>query len=284
MNFSRIRAAAALASCILLPSIVQAQNANGGLGNSGYGIFGNGNNLAGIYSGAANNNNFNRNYNYNPSQIGNFTQGAYTGSYVQPLGLFGVGANGSNNNSSLNLNLGRYGNGTINLNVGLRNFNQNVTTGNWATNYKQAERLGEERERTLLGNDDGNQDLIPWALGYKEAMFEGEKKARIRAGEEGEPEFRDWATSYKDQELKGEATAERDKSKSKQRAATVRQARELKDLEAELSADPNKQVAQPSLASGLQGYHGPGYPSQIKSYTHFYPNGNAGNSFTSNRR
>jgi hypothetical protein len=284
MNYSRIRAAAALASCILLPSIVQAQNANGGLGNSGYGIFGNGNNLAGIYSGSANNNNFSRNFTYNPSQIGNYTQGAYTGSYVQPLGLYGLGANGNGNNLNLNLNLGRFGSGSINSYAGLRQFNQNSVNGDWATNYKQAERLGEEHERTLLGNGDDNfQNLIPWALGYKEAMFEGEKKARIRAGEEGEPEFRDWATSYKDQELKGEATAEKDRSKSKQRAATLRQARELKDLEAELSADPNKQVAQPSLALGLQGYHGPGYPSQIKSYTHFYPNG-TGNSFSGNRR
>ena len=51
--------------------------------------------------------------------------------------------------------------------------------------------------------------------------------------------------------------------------------KELKDLEAELLADPNKQVSPPSLASGLQSYHGPGLASQFKSYTHYYPQGNA---------
>jgi hypothetical protein len=288
MKYSRLIAAAALAGCMLLPSAVQAQtnpNPNGGLGNGGYGIFGNGSNMAGVYSGAANNSYFGRNYNYNPSQIGNFVQSAYTGSYIQPLGLYGLGANGSGSNLSPYLNLLRPGNAAVNYYSGVRpQAHQNNVNGDWATNYKYAERMGEEQLRALQGYDNNNYNNVDWALGYKEAMFEGEKEARRRAGENPEPEYRDWATSYKDQELAGEAKMDRDRSKSRQRAANLRQAKELKELEGELSADPNKQVSPPSLASGLQSYHGPGYPSQFKSYTHYYPNANAAGRFGYNNR
>lgn len=71
--------------------------------------------------------------------------------------------------------------------------------------------------------------------------------------------------------------------KSKQRAANLRQAKELKELEADLSAggpaDQSKYVAPPSLAAGLQTYHGKGTASQFRSATHYYPptfNGRSG--------
>lgn len=275
MNHSRIILAAALAGCMLVPSAARAQvNANR-LGNSGYGIFGDGSNINGSYNGSAHSN-FNRNYAYNQSQIGNYATQAYSGSYIQPLGRFGVGANGTGGNSVISpyLNLLHSGNTAVNYYGVVRpQIRQEGINGDWATNFKQAERIGEEELRARQGLDNNNQSYIDWSLGYKQAEIEGEKEARRRAGENPEPEFRDWATSYKDQELQGEAKAEKDRAKSKQRAASLRQAKALKELEGELagSGDPNRAVAPPSLASGLQSYHGPGYPSQFKSMTHYYP-------------
>ncbi len=276
MNYTRLLTAAALVSCIVLPSAARAQSQYNPIGG-GYGIFGTGSNLAGVYTGP-NTSNFGRNYNYTPSQIGNFVQAAYTGSNVQPLGLFGLGANGAGGNSSIlspYLNLLRPGSAAVNYYSGVRPaLRQNAINGDWATNFKQAEKIGEEELRARQGLENALVN-VDWSQGYKQAEQEGEKEARRRAGENPEPEFRDWATSYKDQEIQGEAKAEKDRMKSKQRAANLRQAKELKELEAELSAggpaDQSKVIAPPSLAAGLQSYHGPGYASQFRSMTHFYP-------------
>lgn len=238
MNFIRLMAAAALVSCIVLPSAARAQVRTNTAFGGGYGIFGGGSNLAGVYTGVPSTG-FQRNYSYTQSQVGNFTQSAYTGSNIQPLGLYGLGANGAGGNSSIlspYLNLLRPGSAALNYYSGVRPaLRQNAINGDWATNFKQAERIGEEELRAQQGLDNP-LNLVDWSKGYKEAEFEGEKEARRRAGENPEPEFRDWAVSYKDQELQGEAKAERDRMKSKQRAANLRQAKELKELEAELSA------------------------------------------------
>jgi hypothetical protein len=274
MNCSRIISAAALAGCILLPSAAHAQLNSNRLGNSGYGIFGDGSNINGSYNGSASGN-FNKNYSYNQSQIGNYATQAYSGSYIQPLSRYGLGANGSGNSViSPYLNLLRPGNTAVNYYGIVRpQVRQEAVNGDWATNFKQAERVGEEELRARQGLENNYQAFVDWSQAYKQAEFEGEKEARRRAGENPEPEFRDWATSYKDQELQGEAKVEKDRAKSKQRAANLRQAKELKELEGELAgnADPGRGVAQPSLASGLQSYHGPGYASQFKSMTHYYP-------------
>ncbi len=275
MNLTRLLTAAALAACFsMLPSVSQAQVVNPN-GMGGYGIFGDGSNINGVYNGAASSFSSNRNYAYNRSQIGNFSQGAYNGSYIAPLGRYGLSANGTGTNGALSpyLNLLRPGNAAINYYGLVRQAQrQEAINGDWATNFKQAERIGEEELRARQGLD-VNMSNVDWSQGYKQAEIEGEKEARRRAGENPEPEFKDWATSYKDQEIQGEAKAEKSRAKSKQRAANLRQARELKALEGELagSSDASKNAALPSLASGLQSYHGPGYPSQFKSMTHYYP-------------
>src|SRR5258708_32737999 len=110
MNYTRFLSAAVIASCIVLPSAAQAQSLQSkGLGNGGYGIFGDGSNINGSYNGSASGNGFGRNYAYSQSQVGNFAQQAYSGSYVQPLGRYGLGANGSGSNLSPYLNLLRPG-------------------------------------------------------------------------------------------------------------------------------------------------------------------------------
>jgi hypothetical protein len=280
MKFLRYLAAAALAACFFVPSAAQAQTNNRGLGNNGYGIFGDGSNHNGIYNGTSMNNNFRRNYSYSQSQIGNFVQGAYTGAYITPLGAYGLGANGTGGGGSLGpyMNILRYGSGGWGngnyANGGRGNYRggDGWNGGDWATNFKQAERQGEEELRAQQGLD-ANLANVDWSQSYKQAEFEGEKEARRRAGENPEPEFRDWATSYKDQEIQGEAKMEKDRMKSKQRAANLRQANALKALEGELagSSASSKNVAPPSLASGLQSYHGALFPSQFKSMTHYYP-------------
>lgn len=273
MSSIRIIAAAALVGCVIAPPIANAQvNANR-LGNSGYGIFGDGSSINGSYSGGAQGG-FNRNYAYNQSQIGNYATQAYSGSYIQPLSRYGIGANGSGNSViSPYLNLLRPGNSAVNYYGIVRpQIRQEAINGDWATSFKQAERQGEEELRARQGLENNYQALVDWSQAYKQAELEGEKEARRRAGENPEPEFKDWATSYKDQEIQGEAKAEKDRARSKQRAANVRQAKALKELEGELAgSDPNRAVAPPSLASGLQSYHGPGTASQFKSMTHYYP-------------
>jgi len=266
-------AAAALAGCMIAPSVVNAQGNRNRLGG-GYGIFGDGSNINGSYNGSASGN-FGRNYSYGQSQVGNFASQAYSGSNIQPLSRYGLGANGSGNSViSPYLNLLRPGGAAVNYYGVVRPMQrQEAINGDWATSYKQAEKQGEEELRARQGLENGYQALVDWAQQYKQAEFEGEKEARRRAGENPEPEFRDWATSYKDQEIGGEAKAEKDRAKSKQRAANLRQAQALKQLEGELTGggDTNRVVAPPSLASGLQSYHGPGVPSQFKSMTHYYP-------------
>ncbi len=268
--------AVALTGCCLLPGTVQAQTNNRGLGNAGYGIFGDGTNLNGIYNGTGAAGTFRRNYAYNQNQIGNF--GSYGGAYIAPLGAYGLGANGTGTNSVISpyLNLLRPGglglNGGFTGSGGRGGFYGGGTNGDWASSFREAERIGEEELRARQGFDGTNWTHVQWSLGYKQAEIEGEKEARRRAGENPEPEFRDWATSYKDQETQGAAKMEKDRSKSKQRAANLRQAKELAALEGELSgSSDSKNVAPPSLAMGLQSYHGPGYPSQIRALTHYYP-------------
>ena len=270
MNHTRLLTAAALAACFsMLPSVSQAQVVNP-RGTGGYGIFGDGTSINGVYNGTGSSFSSNRNYAYNRSQIGNFSQGAYNGSYIAPLGRNGTGTNGA---LSPYLNLLRPGNAAINYYGLVRPMQrQEGINGDWATNFKQAEKLGEEELRARQGLDT-NQSNVDWSQGFKQAELEGEKEARRRAGENPEPEFRDWATSYKDQEIQGEAKADKDRAKSKQRAANLRQARELKALEGDLagSSDTSKNAALPSLASGLQSYRGPLSSSQYKSMTHYYP-------------
>jgi hypothetical protein len=275
MRFTGFLAAAALAGCCLVPAAAQAQTNNRGLGNNGYGIFGDGTNLNGVYNGTGSANTFRRNFAYNQNQIGNFTNSAYGGSYIAPLGAYGLSSNGTGTNSVISpyLNLLRPGGAAINYYGLVRpQIRQEAINGDWASSFKQAEKQGEDELRARQGLE-ANMSNVDWSQGFKQAEFEGEKEARRRAGENPEPEFRDWASSYKDQEIQGEAKTEKDRAKSKQRAANLRQARALKALEGELagSSDSSKNVAPPSLASGLQSYHGPGYPSQFKSMTHYYP-------------
>jgi hypothetical protein len=278
MKYSPLLAAAALSSCFSLPVAAQAQLIGRGNGNSGYGIFGDGTSLNGVYNGTGYANQFNRNFAYNQNQIGNFAQQTYSGSYVQPLGRFGLGPNGSagQGNSALSpyLSLLKTGNAAVNYYGLVRpQMRQGGVNGDWATNYKQAEKQGEEELRAQQGLDP-NLSQVDWSQGYKQAEFEGEREARRRAGENPEPEFRDWATSYKDQEIQGEAKAEKDRLKSKQRAANLRQARALKELEGDLSGtatDVGKYVAPPTLAMGLQNSRGPLNASQFKSMRHFFP-------------
>jgi hypothetical protein len=257
---------------MIAPSIASAQvNANR-LGNSGYGIFGDGSNINGSYNGSAQGN-FGRNYSYNQSQVGNYASQAYSGSYIQPLSRYGLGANGSGGNSVISpyLNLLRPGSTAVNYYGIVRpQVRQEAINGDWATNFRQAEKLGEIELRARQGLE---TDLVDWAFGHQQAFKEGEKEARRKAGENPEPEFGNWSSSYKDQEIAGEAKAEKDRARSKQRAANLRQAQALKELEGELAGggDPNRNVAPPSLASGLQAYRGPGTASQFKSMTHYYP-------------
>ena len=174
-----------MASFLLLPSAahLQSQSSNRGLANGGYGIFGDGSNINGSYNGGSYANSFNRNYAYNPSQVGNYAQQAYSGSYIQPLGRYGIGANGGGSNLSPYLNLLRPGNTAVNYYGLVRpQLRQEGINGDWATNFKQAEKLGEDELRARQGLDP-NQSNIDWSQGYKQAEIEGEKEARRRRRE-----------------------------------------------------------------------------------------------------
>jgi hypothetical protein len=265
MNRIPLLAAAAFAVWLCFPGQSQAQSR--GLGNGGTGMFGgDGSGLGGLYNSSAYGNR--RNYTFAQDPYAGAANQTSNSSYVQTLGNYGLGSSSFGTTLSPYLNLLRSG-GVVGNYVGNVRPQLNQQAQNWATQYKLAERQGEEEMRSRQGV--GQQEVRDWASGYKLAEREGEKEARIRAGEEGEPEYKDWATSYKDQEIKGEAKAEKDRSRSKQRAANLEQAKALKELDAELSASADRSVLSPSLGSGLSTYHGPGYGSQFRTYTHFYP-------------
>jgi hypothetical protein len=265
-------AAAALASCLAVPGLSQAQSRGlTSFGNTGYGIFGgDGSGLSGQYNGGYTAS-FGRNYAYSTDQYSNLANVANQGGNVQTLSRYGLGTSTYGNTLSPYLNLLRGGGSSAAVNYYGIVRPQIESQRDWATAYKQAERQGENELRARQGLDNLTEQFQEWATQYKQAELEGEKQARIRNGEPGEAEYKDWASTYKDQEIKGEAKAEKDRSRSRQRAANLRQAQAMKELEAELTASTSGPSVTPGLDSGLTQYQPPGTASQFRSMQHYYP-------------
>lgn len=263
--------ASTFALVLIVPGVSRAQMSYQASGNRGYGMFGQGSGLGGMYSGQYATQ-FSRGYVYNqdPNAGLAYQNSSGNSAYAGPLGKFGLGTGSYNNTISPYLNLLRPGSAAVNY-YGIVRPMQQQQAFDWGTSYKAAEKAREDELRASQGLDRGGMGNVDWSVGYRQAQIEGEKEARIRAGEPGDTEYRDWATSYRDLELRGETKADQNRSKSRQRAANLKQAQALRELDAELSAGGNAPFVQPQLASGLQSFQGPQVPAAHRNYTHFYP-------------
>jgi hypothetical protein len=264
MKASRLLAAAALASCLSWPAAARAQYT--APGSSGYGIFGGG--TAGASSSFG--------------RTGGFSQGGFGGASQGFSGAGGFGRSatmgmGSGATFSPYLNLLRPGNAAVNYYALVRpQVQQNAINTQYATNFQQTDRLLlQQQQQARQGLDAGlaSVDLTPAA---KPAAPIAQADARRRAADNtADSEVRDWAGN-KSESASGAKEARR-------REASLRQARELKALEAELAVNADASKATASPGAGAPPDRIPGTPYGYRPVNHYFPNQGTTNRLGGNR-
>jgi hypothetical protein len=265
MKYSRFLATAVLAGCFSIPAIAQAQFNNGGSGSSNYGIFGNG---AGLNGGGSS---FGRSSGFGQNQFGSFGQQSFGGSSPGSFGRSGAVGVGSSSVLSPYLNMLRPGDAAVNYYALVRpQIRQQQINVQNATSLQQTDRwISDQQQRMRQGLDTSpsNPDVLP---SPRKAEAAGQAEPRRRANDDADADFHDWSKSFKDKDPQGDAKPATD---SRQRATALRQAKELKALEDELSgkSEGTADGVQQPRTQGVQPNYVPASFSPIRPVNHYYP-------------
>jgi hypothetical protein len=252
MKHSRLLMAVALASSFGLPIAVQAQVTNG---SASYGIFGGG----------------------TPQGGGGF---GVSSSGQQGLGTGAVGSFGRSSTSALTpptlspyLNLARTGNAAVNYYALVRpQVQQNAFNTQVGTSIQQTDRLLYSQHQTARPAYDpyGANELAPNALPSNSRTPEPAAPAaqRRRASDDADAGPKDWASGAKDSGFTGDVGTGED---ARQRAASLRRAKELKALEDELSGNADSSTTPPARTAGAQPTYPPGLAAMLRPANHYFP-------------
>ena len=262
MRYSQFLMTAALAGCLGLPTAAHAQNG----GASNYGIFGGGTTGASAFGGS-------RSGGFGQSQGFGGQQQGFSGSLGRSPALGG----GSSSVISPYLNLLRPGDAAINYYALVRpQIRQDALNTQYSTYQQQTDRTLLEQQQRLRQQAAAEANLAnidlptPTPTTPRSAP---NAEARRPASDSTSAELRDWANSYKDQDSQSDLKSS-NSLQSRQRAASLRQAQELKALEAELagSAAETSQNASNAASSSQPGqpYRAPVSGNQFRSPNHYF--------------
>jgi hypothetical protein len=263
MKYSSLLVTAALAGSLGLPVAVQAQVSNGG--SSNYGIFGGGTNNG---SGSG----FGRSSGFGPNQSSGFGQQSFGGSTAGGFGRSAAIGVGSSPTLSPYLNLLRPGSTAVNYYSGVRpQIHQDLVNTQNANSIQQTDRFLIDQQQRLRQTQDPN-------LANENSPLQGNRVAepavqtaqRRRVNDPADADFHDWASDFKGQTTQGDARTSMD---SRQRAANLRRAAELKALEKELegNADSSTNPTPPAQTSGQQPNNVLINPNLLRPANHYYP-------------
>jgi hypothetical protein len=259
MRYSQFLMTAALAGCLGLPAAAHAQYGGG----SNYGIFGGGTTGAGAFGGT-------RSGGFGQSS-GFGQQQGFSGSLGRSPALGG----GSSSVISPYLNLLRPGDAAVNYYALVRpQIRQDALNTQYSTYQQQTDRTLLEQQQRLRQQAAAEANLanieLPTPTNLRNAP---NAEGRRPAGDGTNAELRDWANRYRDLDGQSDSKSGGDSLQGRQRAASLRQARELKALEAELagSADSSQNTSSAaSQSQPAQPYRAPMSGNQFRSPNHYF--------------
>jgi hypothetical protein len=262
MKNSRLLATAALAACLGVPAIANAQFNNGAPGSSGYGIFGGGTN--GV-SGQFGRGSFSQ---------GSFGQGLGTAGGIGRTSAVGLGASPT---VSPYLNLLRPGNAAVNYMSLVRpQIQQNAINTQYNNNFQQTDRLLLEQQRQTRQMIDPGLANADFQTDSRRPVPVAQSQARPRTAEPADSELRDWANPTKSPDAGSGNSRE-----ARRREANLRQQQELKALEKELAASADNSKAAGN--TGAPPDRVPGTPYGYRPINHYFPSQGGVNRLGGNR-
>lgn len=269
MRYSHFLITAALAGFLGLPAAAHAQYG----GTSNYGIFGGGTTGAGAFGGS-------RSSGFGQSQ--GFGQGIGQGFGGSSLGRSPALSGGSGSVISPYLNLLRPGDTAINYYALVRpQIRQDALNTQYSTYQQQTDRMLLEQQQRLRQQAAAEANLANLELGpttnpapTANPRNAANAEARRPVSDSTDAELRDWASRYRDPDGQSEPRPT-NSLQSRQRSASLRQARELKALEAELAGSAVDSNNQNSATASSQSQ--PPQPSraavignQFRSPNHYF--------------